>query len=146
MVGENNSSRCNISINSFNCRGLRCKSKRLSIFNWLNTTEKGVTLLQETHSDRTIEKQWEQEFEGSIFFSHGTSNSKGVALLIPSYLKSLIKITEIKKDNSGRILIVHCDIAGTELVIVNIYAPTKDLPHEQNMFLHNLRNFIEDWG
>ena len=69
-----------------------------------------------------------------------------MALLIPSYLKSLIKITKIKKDNSGRVLIVHCDIAGTELVIVNIYAPTEDLPHEQNMFLHYLRNFIEDCG
>ena len=146
MTVKTDSSKCNISLNSFNCRGLRCKSKRLSIFNWLNTSVKGVTLLQETHSDNGVEKQWEKEFGGSIYFSHGTSNSKGVAVAIPNCLKTLIKVIEIKSDDSGRLLVVHGEVAGAELVIVNIYAPTKDIPHEQNTFLDNLRAFIEEHG
>ena len=145
MIAKNFQNKCDISFNSFNCRGLRCKSKRLSIFHWLNTTHKGITLLQETHSDTTIENQWEKEFGGLIYFSHGTTYSKGVALLIPNNIKSLIKIVEIKKDNSGRLLIVHCEIAETELVIFNIYAPTKDFPHEQNTCL-NIRKFVEEYG
>ena len=71
--------------------------KRLSLFNWINTNEKGITLLQETHSDSLIEKQWEKEFKGSIYYSRETSNSKGVAILLSRYLESLIDVMELKQ-------------------------------------------------
>ena len=145
LVNDTSKGNISLSVNTFNCRGLRCKSKRLSVFNWLNTTERGITLLQETHSDSGIEKQWEKELEGSIYFSHGTSSTKGVAILIPNILKSLLKVNEMKKDDSGRILVLHCEMAGTEVVIFNIYAPTKDLTQEQNIFLNSLSNFVEDY-
>ena len=135
-------SRENIQINSFNCRGLRCKSKRLSIFNWLNTAEKGVTLLQETHSDIEIEKKWAKEFGGSIYCSHGTSTSKGVAFLIPKFFATSIKIIDVQAEESGRILVIHCEIASEDLIIFNVYAATKDHTHEQNLFLEKLRELM----
>ena len=63
-----------IDIVSLNCRGLRNKLKRKSLFSWLNKYPR-VILLQETHSDQSIEHLWSQEFNGDIYFSHGTNNS-----------------------------------------------------------------------
>ena len=91
-------------------------------------------------------KKWEKEFRGFIYYSYGTSNSKGVAILVPYYLTSKIKVTELKNDNDGRILIIHGSIAGTDLVIGNIYAPTRDHVQTQNMFLKNLRELIHDYS
>ena len=72
-----------IAINSFNCRGLRDSKKRNAVFNWLQSKHQGITMLQETHSVASDEKQWAKEWGGQICFSHGTNLSRGVALLIP---------------------------------------------------------------
>ena len=45
---------------SLNCRGLRDKTKRLALFNWLKTKYMGLVLLQETHSTELDENQWEK--------------------------------------------------------------------------------------
>ena len=39
---------------------------------------KGILLLQETHSFVETEKQWNDEFKGQLYFSHGKTNSCGV--------------------------------------------------------------------
>ena len=61
-----------------------------------------------------------------------------MAILIPSILKSLLKVNEVKKGDSGRILVLHCEMAGTEMVTLNIYAP-KFLTQEQKIFQNSLR-------
>ena len=59
--------------------------------------------LQETHSTVFDEKRWHDELKGKLFFSHGSSNSCGVAIGLLGNVKFnfLNKI----KDNDGRILI-----------------------------------------
>ena len=64
------------SVSSFNCRGIRNKNKRILIFNWLITSYPGIIFLQETHSAKEDENQGQQEWNGKIFYSHGTTNSK----------------------------------------------------------------------
>ena len=43
---ENNKKLEILGINSFNCRGLRNKTKRQAKFSWLNDYSKGICLLQ----------------------------------------------------------------------------------------------------
>ena len=88
-----------LNISSFNCRGIRDKTKRILIFNWLQKSYPGIILLQETHSVKEDEKQWKKEWEGQIYFSHGTSNSKGVAILISPNLD--LKFSNIINDPDG---------------------------------------------
>ena len=66
---------------TYNCKGLGQKNKRQRVFNYLNDKVKnGVVLLQETHSTPECVTQWEKEWGGKMFFSHGTSNSTGTAI------------------------------------------------------------------
>jgi len=56
-------------------------------FYYMKQKNHDVILLQETHSCSTDEKLWQDEWSGKIFLSHGTTNSKGVAVLFKNSLK-----------------------------------------------------------
>ena len=66
---------------SNNVKGLQSSLKRIKIFEYLknNLGSNGFLLLQETHSSLTDEKNWADELKESIFFSHGKTDSYGVA-------------------------------------------------------------------
>ena len=123
-------------INSFNVRGLRQSIKRQAIFQWLTLNFSGIHFLQETHSCHTIENIWATEWDGEIFYSHGSSNSRGVAILIDR--KYDIETISIERDQNGRYIIIHCKIHNTHIVLVNIYCPTKDNEPEQQNFLKEI--------
>jgi len=125
-----------IQLNSFNARGLGDCAKRRTIFNWIKKNHKGVTLLQETHSTPTVEKQWQREWGGEILFSHGSRKSKGVAILLPKSLK--IEINQTTTDNDGRLIMTDIDIEDQSFILVNLYAPTKDKQNEQLQLLLDL--------
>ena len=71
----------NFNLLSFNVRGINNKKKRLSVFRWLNKKQADVIYLQETYSSQGCEDQWQKEWGGNIYFSHGTNHSRGVATL-----------------------------------------------------------------
>ena len=123
----------NLTLNSLNCRGLRSKTKREVVFDWLKKYNRSITLLQETHSDPSVEKQWEKEYGGTIIFCHGTSNSKGVAILIPKMLN--VTLLDQDKDDGGRILVIHIECENENLIITNVCAPTKDDNLGQEQYL-----------
>ena len=135
-----------LTVNTFNCRGIRCERKRSVVFNWLKHSNSGIIFLQETHSVNTDEDQWKKEWSGEIFFSHGTSNSKGVAILIPSKLGLEVKISKSFHDQEGRILLLDCTIEENNFVFINIYAPTKDKKIEQDTFFENLNELILNYS
>ena len=60
-------------------------------------------------------------------------------------MKSLLTVNQVKKDDIRKLLVLHCEMAGTDLVIFNIYAPPNDLTQEQNIFLNSLRKFVEGY-
>ena len=70
-----------LTIYSFNCRGLGNRVKRASIFEWLMHSKGDIYFLQETHSSFNTESSWQQQWGGNLIFSHGESNSRGVAIL-----------------------------------------------------------------
>ena len=133
-----------ISINSFNCNGLRDSKKRKCVFDWLKTNHFGISLLQETHSQEIDVKIWEMEWGGEIIFSHGTNQCRGVAVLLPPTLVEKCKINNIERDQNGRILAIDCEIEDNNFIVYNIYAPTKDQYTEQIEFLDYLRNLLQE--
>ena len=135
-----------IKLNSFNCRGLRNRQKRLNVFLWLKKYHSGITLLQETHATNDDEKEWVKDWEGQIVFSHGTSTSRGVAILIPSNLQMSFNIITTFRDLTGRILLIECNIETNRYVIVNIYAPTKDMQKKQLDFLNDLKDALDNFS
>lgn len=135
-----------LNINSFNCRGLRDKKKRLNIFKWLKKDHPGITLLQETHSTEADEKIWKNEWGGQIYFSHGKSNKRGVAVLIPNELNLEFSYIDGIRDQDGRIFLIQCEVEKLPLTIINVYAPTKDKQESQLEFLENLTCLISDYS
>ena len=75
---ENINAKCE----SLNVRGLNKSIKRRSIFRWLHNQNNHFTFLQETYSSKECANIWEAEWGGRIFFSHGSTHSKGVMTLI----------------------------------------------------------------
>ena len=67
---------------SNNVKGIRSSEKRLKIFEYLknNIHHNGFVFLQETHSLIQDEKKWKDDLEDPLFFSHGSTNSCGVAI------------------------------------------------------------------
>ena len=114
-----------VNIFSFNARGLGDMKKLCTILFWLKTKGSGIFLLQECHSTIASEFNWNQHWEGNIFFSHGESNAILVSKELP------IVMLDITRDDIGRFLLLDSKIYDTRYIIVNIYAPTIDKASEQ---------------
>ena len=74
---------CQVKIATFNTNGLRNKTKRLAVFEWPNKKINSIIFLQETHSSLETETEWKQDMRNfDLYFSHGTTSSRGVCILI----------------------------------------------------------------
>ena len=120
---------------SLNVRGIReC------VFNWLLKQNADIFFLQETYSTKEIENQWRKQWRGELFFSHGTSRSKGVLVLVRENLDFKVKSTYT--DDSGRFIFLDTLIQDSPFLLVNIYAPTK--ASERCQFLDEIAFHIAD--
>ena len=108
---------------SLNVRGLRNTNKRRAIFSYLKAQKAAIFCLQETYSLTEDEKVWSAEWGNNIFFSHGSSHSKGVCILVNPSSKSF-HLRNVQVDSEGRFLIVKATIDDKFFFILNIYAPT----------------------
>ena len=94
-------------------------------------------MTQETHSCKEQENTWRGEWDGDIYFSHGTSSARGTCIFIKSHVQ-----TELHKEIScpdGRYIILDITIHGTRMTLASIYAPNEDCPE----FFVTVRNEIE---
>ena len=67
---------------TYNVRCLGDDAKRRQVFHYLHTKKVGLAFLQETHSIKDKAKLWKSEWGGQIWYDHGDSKSKGVAVLV----------------------------------------------------------------
>ncbi len=111
---------------SFNCNGIGGDEKRREVFNWLHHKRYSVFLLQETHSCDRVEQQWRMEWGGKIYFAHGTTNERGVAILFKNDINVEVH-TEIS-DVNGRFLILDVSLNDVRYTIVGVYGPNNDSP------------------
>ena len=111
---------------SLNARGLGEKRKRKSTFTFFRNCNADLILVQETHLTQETVNEWRLEWGGEIMFSNGTSNSRGVVILL--HPRSQCKVLEAKHDNHGRCVSVMVEMNQKKFVICNVYGPNTDSP------------------
>ena len=75
---------------SLNARGLSNFRKRRTIFTWCRKRNPDIIFLQETHSTLSTQLKWKNEWGEELICSHGSSNSRVVAILIKKGLDCFI--------------------------------------------------------
>ena len=98
----------------------------------------GFIFLQETYSCINVEIKWREEFNGELFFSHGKTNSCGVAI---GFCGSKTVEQTNKIDKSGRNLLVETTIDAAVFVLINIYNANTEL--EQLETLSDLVSILD---
>lgn len=129
-----------VRMTSLNVNGMGNPVKRRTIFGHLRAQKADIHLLQETHSSPENGFLWAREWGGQAFFSHGSSGSKGVAILVDRDFD--LQVISTIKDTEGRFLGLDVRCGGQTLTISSIYAPTQDKPREQKEFLETVSNFL----
>ena len=114
-----------VKIITINARGLNEPLKRRTVFDYYRQ-RCDILCLQETHCVKDQEQLWTTEWGGRTLYSHGTANSKGVAILVKKNVP--IDISQVTKDNEGRWL--ACNILAESAVfsLTVVYGPNKDCP------------------
>ena len=67
---------------SLNVRGIGNFKKRRTIFTVCRKQKADFIFLQETHSKKDSEICWKNEWDGEVVMAHGSSNSRGMAILV----------------------------------------------------------------
>ena len=75
-------------------------------------------LVQETHSSLNDKKQWKDDFNGPLFFTHRKANSCGAAIGFCG--KNYLDLIDQKSDENGRILIPEAKINDDNFIVINI--------------------------
>jgi len=101
---------------------MRDYKKSRKMLNWLEKHggNHGISFLQETHSTLDVEDKWKQRFKGEAFLSHGSSHSRGVAILLGAQLD--YKMVSESRDNDGRLIIL---LQGNSCLLINSYVPNE---------------------
>ena len=125
-----------VEITSLNVRGLGSDVKRKKMFTWFKKQDISVVMLQETHSTERLQNKWRAEWGGEVYFSHGTNNARGTAILFNPKLKNL-EVHEVQASASGRYVILDVSIKDLRFTLCTVYGPNTDDP---DFF----RTFIDD--
>jgi exonuclease III len=131
-----------LKIRSLNINGIQCRKKRDKVFNKLSQYKGEILLLQETHSTALDERNYNNKWGSNVFFSHGTSKSRGVCTILPKGFKGKGEL--LYSDLEGRIVLVKITINSKEFIICNIYAPTSSYENEQIELLVDLNAQLTD--
>ena len=99
-----------------------------------------ICFLKETYNTEEIENQWKRQW--SIFFAHGCTHSRGVAILIRKSFD--FKLKSVRSDEEGRYLILETTIQDVPFLLVNIYAP--NTTSKQSLLFQTLSELIYDEG
>ena len=115
---------------------MRSELKRRKIFLWLHNQEASICLLQETHSTQEDENRWKSEWGASVYFAHGSRNSKGVCILIKNNVDFVVHAYQ--GDSNGRFLILDVTVNSKRISLINVYGPNKDNPEFFQDLFQNL--------
>ena len=102
-----------------------------------------VAFLQETHSSPVTEKWWSTTWGKKIWFSHGDTNARGVAILFSS--KAQIEVHNIISSSDGRYIILYTTWNKTKVLFANIYAPNRDNPQFFMKAFKEIERFNPDY-
>lgn len=129
-----------LNLMSLNTNGLLLQQKRRAIFKKCREGQYDFCFLQETHSTPGSAKIWEAEWGGPIWFAHGTSNSRGVAIL--GRKGADFQMSDEIADTKGRYLLIKAVQGQNNFTLGCIYAPTQDHYNDQVEFIEELEDKI----
>ena len=132
----------NCDLISLNTAGLRDYEKCCKVFHYLKqqVSKSAIIFMQETHTVKSDEKIWTNQFgcgSGSIIFSHGKSDARGVLIAFHEELNYRVITQHV--DNNGRYIVLYVLIDNDPVILVNYYAP--NVESEQLKLLDEL-NYI----
>jgi exonuclease III len=148
MANNNTNTRANepISLISLNANGLGKANKRIKLIGWLkkfHNADKKIIFLQETHTTVRTEPIWNKEWNyRKIIYSHGTSGSKGVAIILPKNMNYEINNTKISPD--GRYIALTMTINDTKFCLINGYAPNTTKTQDQLKWLSEIQTILQE--
>jgi exonuclease III len=132
-----------LKVRSLNVNGLQVKKKRDLVFKELTKYRSEILMLQETHSCALDERSYKVKWGNNVFFSHGTTQSKGICIIIPKDFKG--DCEKIYSDLEGRLLVIKLTINKVEYIVGNIYAPVSSYENEQMENLAKLTEVLEPY-
>ena len=115
-----------LNIVCLNANGLHASERRQRTLTWCRQQKADIVLLQEVHSVKEDEGDWRNDWEGTVFMSHGVSNSRGVTILVSPKINYDLR-SEIV-DPEGRYIILEICINDRNIVICNSYGFNEDKP------------------
>lgn len=129
-----------LSFLSLNSRGLKNSVKRKATFLFCKEQKTHLIFLQETHSAETDVKFWKQQWGDSVFFSHGTSHSAGVMILLNRFSGTVI---DHMSDAKGHWLMVVIELDFVSYILINVYGYNQKTLNKS--FFSSLKRLIESW-
>ena len=111
-------------IGSLNVQGLNNDMKCKKTFKYLKQHKLDICMLQETHCMPKMEHVWSSQWGNKCVYSNGTSNARGVMILLSKKCANCIR--EICRDMEGRFIVIKLQINDITICSVNIYAPNYD--------------------
>lgn len=111
-------------MSSLNIRGLGNETKRRKFFRYLKDLDRDILFLQETHCTPEAEQIWSNEWGRKIWFAHGSSSARGVAVLLkrnyPVEVDSCVALFD------GRVIMLTLIVDSVKYLLVNVYGPNED--------------------
>ena len=140
---ENVNNQLNVNLLTNNVKGLQSSKKRVKMFEYFKNkiVHRDILFLQEKHSSIDTEKQWNDEFKGQLYFSHGKTISCSVLIAFYANINAVVK-NEFNDDN-GRILILEMTIDDTEYLLANVYNANTE--QKQLKTLQNVSVMLENF-
>ena len=125
-----------------NANGLENNQKRRELFHYFHLKWYDLCFVQEMHSTKQCKKQWTAKWGGKIWFAHGDTKSKGVAIWTSKNLDLMVH--NVIRDNDGRYIMLYATWQNFKTLLVNIYAPNKDSPNFFHEVTRNISRFTYD--
>ena len=124
---------------SLNCNSLGDRRKTARVLNYVSTQNKDIFALIDTRTDEKSEYNIKSKCKGRVFFNHGTSNSKGLILIVHQRLTD-IKIThEIIRQ--GQLSKFSYVINNRQYNLIVTYGPSNKDDHKffsQELFTYEM--------
>ena len=136
-----------LNIISFNANGLQAEVRRQRTLMWATHQRVDILMLQETHSTPNEESDWRHDWKGEIYLSHGTSNSRGVGILVAAHVN--FNLLKEYTDTERRVVIIEIEINERKLTLCSSYGYNEDKPDFFQSVIDNLDLFDYEsliWG
>ena len=109
-----------------NARGLGQTEKRQDVLAWLKAKNFSIYCIVDFHCKLSLYKQYGKEWGSDGFFSEGTGDSRGVAILFNKNVECEVLGKDI--DDEGNFVILDMVLYNHRFTLAAVYGPNRDKP------------------